>query len=377
MKPLAILSVVLALSACSGPRVAEAPAPALPAPPPAPPPLAALTKESASNFAQLTLKCVQKQYPNSPGLVMNGPADVQSPEKAHPAFYGCYDWHSSVHGHWMLTRLLRLFPDLPEAPQIKKALDANLSAANIKIEAAYFAKPGTQAFERTYGWAWTLKLAQELHASSSPEAKKWEQNIQPLADMIAQRYIDFLPKQVYPIRTGLHPNTAFGLAFAMDYALAVVNVPLREMVSKRAQEYFGLDKEYPAKLEPGGSDFLSPALAEADLMRRVLPPAQFVEWFHKFLPSLDRGEPWNLMDIPIVSDRSDPQLGHLDGLNLSRAWCMLNIAKALPANDPWRAWLADAGFRHATDALQHVATGHYEGEHWLGSFAVFLLTENR
>jgi hypothetical protein len=374
---LALIALVLALSACSTTRVAEAPAPALPTPPAAPPPLPSLTKESASNFAQLTLKCVQKQYPNSPGLVMNGPADVQSPEKAHPAFYGCYDWHSSVHGHWMLARLLRLFPDLPEAAQIKKALDANLSAANIKIEAAYFAKPGTQAFERTYGWAWTLKLAEELHASSTPEAKKWEQNIQPLAEMLAQRYIDFLPKQVYAIRTGLHPNTAFGLAFALDYANAVGNKPLKDMLTSRANDYFAGDVDYPAKLEPNGSDFLSPVLVEADLMRRVLAPPQFADWFHKYLPELIKGEPKNLLKIAVVTDRSDPQLGHLDGLNLSRAWCMLHVAAALPANDPWRAWLADAGHTHAVDALQHVATGHYEGEHWLGSFAVYLLTENR
>lgn len=299
--------------------------------------LPALTEASASNFAQLTLKCVQKTYPNQPQLILNAPQDVLPPEKAHPAFYGCYDWHSSVHGHWMLARLLRLFPALPEGPQIKKALTENLSPKNIAIEAAYFKRPDAKAFERTY--------------------------------------LDFLPKQVYPIRTGLHPNTAFGLAFALDYANAVNDPELKELLIARSNDYFGNDTDYPAKLEPGGSDFLSPALAEADLMHRVMPADRFAKWFHAFLPGVAKGEPKNLLEIAIVSDRSDPQLGHLDGLNLSRAWCMRHIAAALPADDPARAVLEDAGHTHAVDALQHVATGHYEGEHWLGSFAVYLLTE--
>ena len=339
------------------------------------PELPPLTEASASNFAQIALKCVQKTYPNQPGLILNGPEDVLPPAKAHPAFYGCYDWHSSVHGHWMLARLLRMFPSLPEAPQIKKALGENLSAKNIAVEAAYFKKPGTQAFERTYGWAWVLKLQEELDRGTSIEAKTWTANVQPLADALVGRYMDFLPKQVYPIRTGLHPNTAFGLAFALDYATATADMKLRELLVARSNDYFGKDTDYPAKLEPGGSDFLSPALAEADLMRRVLPADRFANWFHAFLPQLANGEPKNLLQIAVVSDRSDPQLGHLDGLNLSRAWAMRHIAAALPQDDAARWVLEDAGHTHAVDALQHVATGHYEGEHWLGSFAVYLLTE--
>lgn len=348
------------------------------APPPvrkAVPELPPLTAESASNFAQIALKCVQKTYPNQPGLILNGPADVLAPEKAHPSFYGCCDWHSSVHGHWMLARVLRMFPALPEAPQINKALSENLSSKNVAIEAAYFAKPGTQAFERMYGWAWVLKLQEELNLGTSADAKTWAANLKPLTDALVKRYIDFLPKQVYPIRTGLHPNTAFGLAFALDYANATGDTALKDLVVSRSKDYFGKDTDYPAKLEPSGSDFLSPALAEADLMRRVLPAEQFASWFHAFLPSLAKGEPKNLLDIAIVSDRTDPQLGHLDGLNLSRAWAMRHIAAALPDNDPARWVLEDAGHTHAVDALRHVATGHYEGEHWLGSFAVYLLTE--
>ncbi|MGE0359849.1 MAG: DUF2891 domain-containing protein [Vicinamibacterales bacterium] len=343
--------------------------------PSAPPELPPLTAESASNFARITLRCVAKAYPSQPGYVLNAAEDVLLPDVVHPAFYGCYDWHSSVHGHWMLARLLRLFPSLPEAPAIVEALDRNLTAANLAVEAAYFTRPGTAAFERLYGWAWTLKLAEELHRSSSPDAKRWEQHLQPLTTAIVKRYLDFLPKQTYPIRTGVHPNTAFGLGFALDYAIALGDAPLKELVVARSRDYFLGDTDYPAKLEPSGSDFLSPALVEADLMRRVLPPAEFARWFAAYLPAMGDGQPGNLLTIAVVTDRSDPQLGHLDGLNLSRAWAMRNIAAALPPEARARAFLAAAGHTHAVDALQHVATGHYEGEHWLASFAVFLLTE--
>ena len=359
-----LLFAVMTLAGCSSTQSADPkPVPELPA----------LTQESASNFARITLKCVQKEYPNQPGLILNAAEDVQVPSRVHPAFYGCYDWHSSVHGHWMLARLIRMFPALPEKDQIVSALDANLTAANILVEAAYFKRPGTQAFERTYGWAWVLKFAEELHRATSPEAKRWQQNLQPLADALVQRYLDFLPKQTYAIRTGLHPNTAFGLAFALDYANAVGHKALKDLVIARSLDYFGKDVDYPAKLEPNGSDFLSPALAEADLMRRVLAPAAFAAWFRAYLPQMDRGEPKNLLEIAVVTDRSDPQLGHLDGLNLSRAWCMRHVAAALPEGHASRAPLEIAGAVHALDALQHVATGHYEGEHWLASFAVYLL----
>jgi hypothetical protein len=362
---IALVTSTASLSACGSTTAPPAPIPDLPA----------LTQESASNFAQITLKCVQKEYPNSPGFILNALPDVQPPNKVHPAFYGCYDWHSSVHGHWMLARLLRLFPTLPEKDRIIQALNANLTLDNIKTEAAYFTRPGTQAFERTYGWAWTLKFAEELQRSSASEAKPWLENLKPLTETIGKRYLDFLPKQTYAIRTGLHPNTAFGLAFALDYAATVGDSALKEMLVRRSLDYFGGDTDYPAKLEPNGSDFLSPTLVEADLMRRVLPAEAFAEWFRKYLPRLANGEPKNLLEIAVVTDRSDPQLGHLDGLNLSRAWCMRHVALALPPNDAARAVLAAAGHTHAIDALQHVATGHYEGEHWLASFAVYLLTE--
>ena len=204
-----------------------------PSAPPPPPELPALTAESAANFAQITLRCVAKAYPSQPGYVLNAPEDVQLPDAVHPAFYGCYDWHSSVHGHWMLARLLRLFPSIPEAPAIVAAIDRNLTAENVQAEAAYFLRPGTAAFERMYGWAWTLKLAEELHRSSTAEAKRWELHLQPLTDALVTRYLDFLPKQTYPIRTGLHPNTALGLAFALDYAEAVGHSALKGLVVAR------------------------------------------------------------------------------------------------------------------------------------------------
>jgi hypothetical protein len=292
----------------------------------------------------------------------------------HPAFYGCLDWHSSVHGHWMLVRLLRQFPALPEAARIRSALNANLTAENIAAEVAYLNQANRQSFERTYGWAWLLKLAQAVQDWNDEDGKRWSSNLRPLAEAFAQKYVGFLPKQTYPIRTGVHPNTAFGLAFALDYATTSGNKPLKSLIEERSRTYFANDVNYPASWEPGGEDFFSPALIEADLMRRVLKPAEFEQWFHRFLPDVARGEPKTLLLPATVSDRSDPKLVHLDGLNLSRAWCMRSIASALSPNDPARRMLTAAADTHARDALAHVASGEYAGEHWLASFAVYLLT---
>ena len=335
-----------------------------------------LTKERASSFARLALKGVGKEYPNKLEHVMSGPSDVQGPKALHPAFHGCYDWHSSVHGHWMLARLARLFPDLPEAAEIRAVLRDHLTESNLKGEADYFARPEARPFERPYGWAWLLKLAEELRGWDDPEAKTWAANIRrPLADVIAKRYVDFFPKQTYPIRTGVHPNTAFGLSFAHDHARSVGDSKLRELVEAKARLYFEKDVDVPAAWEPGGSDFFSPSLLEADLMRRVLPPAEFAAWFARFLPGGSKGEPRALFEPATVTDRTDPQLVHLDGLNLSRAWCMRSIARALPEGDPSRWALAASADRHAAAGLEHVASGDYAGEHWLASFAVYLLTE--
>ena len=333
-----------------------------------------LTPAQASHFAALALKCVQKEYPNKPDHTINDKDDVRSPRDMHPAFYGCFDWHSTVHGHWMLVHLLRLFPNLPESKQIRAALDANLSERNIAGEVAYLQQPSRASFERTYGWAWLLKLAEELRGWNDADGRRWSKNLQPLADGFVAKYLAFLPKQNYPIRTGVHPNTAFGLAFALDYARVTGDKKLQSMIVERAQTYYGRDVNYPAAWEPGGEDFFSPALMEADLMRRVLSKGNFAAWLRRFLPDLARNGPKALLNPAVVTDRTDPKLVHLDGLNLSRAWCMRSIAAALPPKDPMRRILAQSATAHANAALPFIASGNYEGEHWLATFAVYLLT---
>jgi len=274
----------------------------------------------------------------------------------------------------MLARLLRLFPDLPEASQIREALDDNLSAKNIQVEVAYLNQANRQSFERTYGWAWLLKLAEQLRGWDDPGARVWSKNLQPLVDALVERYKRFLPRQTYPIRTGVHPNTAFGLAFALDYARTAGDRELEAMIVERSKTYFLADASYPAAWEPGGEDFFSPALIEADLMLRVLRPLEFRRWFQRFLPGIVTGQAKTLLAPATVADRSDPKIVHLDGLNLSRAWCMRQIASALPPRDPVRGVLARAAAAHAKDALAHVASGDYLGEHWLASFAVYMMT---
>ncbi|HEY3580937.1 MAG TPA: DUF2891 domain-containing protein [Pyrinomonadaceae bacterium] len=334
----------------------------------------ALTEKEASHFAALALKCVTREFPNKPEHVINNNSEVLSPKTLHPAFYGCYDWHSSVHGHWMLVRLLKSFPNLPESAQIRAALNANLTAENIQAEVAYMKQPNRQSFERTYGWAWALKLAEELHSWNDTDGTRWSTNLKPLAELLSASYRNFLPKQTYPIRTGVHPNTAFGLAFALDYAKTTGDRELEALLDERSRTYYSKDANYPGAWEPGGEDFFSAALMEADLMRRVMKPAEFAAWFRRFLPGVAKGNPPELLQPALVTDRSDPKLVHLDGLNLSRAWCMRSIARALPANDPARAVLSESADKHAAAALAHVASGDYAGEHWLASFAVYLLT---
>jgi Protein of unknown function (DUF2891) len=333
-----------------------------------------LTVDEGSRLARLALKCVAKEFPNKPEHVMNDGREVQNPKALHPAFYGCYDWHSSVHGHWMLVRLLRVFPNLPQSQEIRRAVSANLTAENIDAEVRYLKQPNRQSFERTYGWAWLLKLAEEVYLWDDTDGRVWSKNLKPLADALASQYLNFLPKQTYPIRTGVHPNTAFGLAFAMDYATVVGDDKLKALVAERSRSYYGKDENYPAEWEPGGEDFFSAALMEADLMRRVLSPGDYRLWLGRFLPGLEKGAPKSLLEPAIVTDRTDPKLVHLDGLNLSRAWCMRSIASSLPQDDPARKVLAAAAALHAHDALAHVTSGDYAGEHWLASFAVYLLS---
>ncbi len=334
-----------------------------------------LDRATASRFARMALDCIGREYPNKPSTVMNSAKDVQSPQSLHPAFYGCFDWHSAVHGHWLLIRLLRLFPDLPEGPEIRAALDRNLTADHLRREAEFFTAPHRETFERTYGWAWLLKLAEELDRWDDPQGRTWRENLRPLEEMIVARYLDFLPKQTYPIRTGLHPNTAFGMAFALDYARATGHQKLESLIVSRSMAYYAADVACPGSWEPGGNDFLSPCLTEAWLMQRVLDPTRFEGWFHSFLPGIKNHQPESLLTPAVVTDRSDGQLVHLDGLNLSRAWCMRRIAAALPQGDPDKTILMTAATIHARDALVNIRSGDYAGEHWLATFAVYLLSE--
>lgn len=310
----------------------------------------------ASRLARLPLDCLRREVPHKLDHLVLDDRDVPRPRVLHPAFYGCLDWHSAVHGHWMLARLLRRLPDLPEAGEIRALFDDTLTAPNLAVEAAYF--EGRASFERMYGWGWLLELSRALEPP-------WRANVQPLVDVIVARYLAFLPKQTYPIRTGAHANTAFGLVLALDYARDVGHRVLEQLIVERALAYYGDDAAVLAAWEPNGDDFLSPSLVEADLMRRVVP--DFAAWFARFMPAL----PASLRTPVAVSDRSDPKLAHLDGLNLSRAWCMRNIAAALPAST-LRDELAVAAEAHARAGLAHVATGDYMGEHWLASFAVYL-----
>jgi hypothetical protein len=338
-------------------------------------PFPGLDAEAATLFAGLALHGITREYPNKLDHVMNGEWDVRSPSSLHPAFFGSYDWHSCVHGHWLLVRLLKLFPDLPQAPEIREALNGLLTVENIEAELAYLSQPSRASFERTYGWAWLLKLTEELHGWEDPDGSRWRAILDPLALAFAQRYIDFLPKQDYPIRRGVHPNTAFGIAFALDYARTVGHVALEEVLLERATTYFFQDRDYPAEWEPDGDDFFSRSLMEADLMRRVLSPEEFPSWFQAFLPDLVAGRPGSLLIPADVSDRTDPKIVHLDGLNLSRAWCMRLISRALPEGDPVRRVLLESAAQHARATLPHIASGSYAGEHWLATFAVFMLSE--
>ena len=328
--------------------------------------IAQLDTRQASSFASLAVAGITREFPHKPDHVLNDAADALTPKAAHPAFYGCYDWHSSVHSHWMLVRVLRLFPSLNEAEAIRVLVSAQLSMENLRGELGYVMQPGRASFERPYGWAWLFKLAEELHAGG--ESKNWYEAVAPLADCFAERLMDWLPRQRHPIRTGVHSNTAFALAFGLDYAREVGNGALEKTVTRAAMQFFGGDRDAPASWEPGGNDFFSPSLIEADLMRRVLDGAAFESWLNGFLPGLDQS---NLLIPVLVTDRGDPQGVHLDGLNLSRAWCLRGISAALPAR---KKLISAAEQAHLSAGLEHVKSGDFLGEHWLGTFAVYALT---
>ncbi|MFO1313805.1 MAG: DUF2891 domain-containing protein [Burkholderiales bacterium] len=320
-----------------------------------------LTPDLASSFARLALLNVEREYPAKLDHVMSGPDDARTPRALHPAFYGSFDWHSCVHMHRTLARLRRLFPALPGRGAIDALFDRHLTAANIAAECDYLARPESSAFERTYGWAWLLELARELRG------ERWHPAVAPLAQAIASRYVEYLPRQRHPLRQGLHQNSAFGLALAIDYAEAAGDTALKAACEDAAVRWFAGDRDAPIGWEPSGIDFLSPALMEADLMRRVLEPAAFARWLDGFLPG---GFPLPPVD---ADDRSDGYLAHLDGLNLSRAWNLEGVARALPADDARIAPLRANAERHVEAGMRGLESGEYAGVHWLASFAVLAL----
>ncbi|HEX5378218.1 MAG TPA: DUF2891 domain-containing protein [Phenylobacterium sp.] len=327
----------------------------------------ALTADAASRFAAIALGHVAREYPNKLDHVLAGPDDARGPRDLHPIFFGSFDWHSCVHGYWLLATLRRLYPDMAQAPAIDALFADAFTAEKVEAERAYLDRPGARGFERPYGWAWLLKLQAELLAQEAP----WAERLAPLAQAFADRFREFLPRATYPIRTGVHSSTAFALALAHDYAVAAQDAPLRALLRDKARAWYGADRDAPA-WEPSGDDFLSATLMEAECMRRVLDPAAFRAWFATFLPDAALSLPATLFAPATVSDRSDGKIAHLDGLNLSRAWCWRSISAALAFDDPLGPVAHDAAERHLAASLPHVA-GDYMGEHWLASFALLAL----
>jgi DUF2891 family protein len=333
-----------------------------------------LDQKLASRFAGLSLGCIDREYPNKPSNILDGDQTVLPPRKLSPAFFGCFDWHSAVHGHWALIRLLKTFPGLPEAQAIRKKLGAHLTAEKFAAELAYFKLDRNRTFERPYGWGWLLRLAGELHTFDDADAKLWSTATKPLADFLAQRTIDYLDKLSVPVREGTHSNTAFALVHALDYARAVGDNKLSRAIERRAMDFFSQDKACPTAYEPSGEDFISPCLAEADLMRRVFAQAEFIKWLDAFLPALDSDQFAPLRRAVEVKDIKDPKIGHLIGLALQRAWCFKGIAAALPQTDMRRAIFAKLARLHRHEALRQMFESGYGGEHWLASFAIYLMT---
>jgi len=330
-----------------------------------------LTPALASKFARVALAHATREYPNKLDHVLNKRADLKSPRELHPVFFGSFDWHSSVHGYWLLGTLLRLFPDLREAGKIEKLFDAQFTPAKVRAEVRYLGQPLRATFEWPYGWAWLLMLSAELNRHASKKGKRWSDALAPLADAFTQRFLDFLPKAIYPTRVGTHFNSSFAVTLALEYAEVTTNDALRKALVDKARAWYSKDSDCQA-WEPGGDDFLSSALMEAECMRRVLKTGEFSSWLDRFLPRLAVREPATLFTPAIVSDRSDGKIAHLDGLNLSRAWCWRSIAAMWPASDARRGIALEAAERHLTAGLPHVS-GDYMGEHWLATFALLAL----
>jgi hypothetical protein len=338
-------------------------------------PVATFDAKTAERFANLALACVEKEYPNKLSHSLNSDADVAPPRKLTPAFYGCYDWHSSVHGHWLLVRLLRTFPGASFAPAAREALRRSITSENIAQEAAYLRADGRASFERPYGLAWLLQLTAELREWNDPQAQEMSNNLRPLEEAAVERLKTWLPKLSYPVRIGEHSQSAFSLGLALDYARSAGDKKFEDLVISKARQFYLQDQSCPLNYEPSGEDFLSPCLAEADLMRRVLQASEFANWLKTFLPQIPATASGAWIQHVVSPDPSDGRLAHLDGLNLSRAWMLEGIASALPASDKRLPAIHSAAEDHKRAGLAAVTGAHYEGGHWLGSFAVYLVTQ--
>lgn len=331
-----------------------------------------LTADVAEKLSKMPIGCIGQEFPNKTSHVANSAVDGRLlPGELHPAFFGCLDWHSSVHGHWMLLRLLKTVPDLKNKAEIIAILNKTFKLEKMQAEAEYFTKyQVANTYERTYGWAWLLKLDQELYTWDNPDAKKWYAALQPLTQQILKLWKNYLPKQTYPNRTGVHPNTAFGLVFALDWARTFKDSAFEKQINDKAKAFYLDNTATPAYLEPDGSDFFSPSLEIADLMRRVLPNKDFVVWLNKFYEKRSIGR---ISDLPIISDINDYQGVHLVGLSFTRAWCMKGIAKELPKSHKWKKHFELTADKFLANALPLVFAGNYGGDHWLASFAVYAL----
>ncbi|MCP4677175.1 MAG: DUF2891 domain-containing protein [Deltaproteobacteria bacterium] len=334
-----------------------------------------LDKDRAVDFARLSLTCVDQEYPNKPSHVVDSDDSVKPPRKLHPAFFGCFDWHSAVHGHWAMLRLLKTFPKMSVADEIRKTLAHHLTEEKIAKELAYFDGKHHDLFERPYGWGWLLRLAAELRSFDDKDAAAWSTNLAPLCRHLEKLIHAYLETLSVPVRAGTHHSTAFALTHIHDFAAITNSQDLKDIVERRSRDFYGADVACPTAYEPSGEDFISPCLVEADLMRRVLPQGEFVVWLDKFLPPLDSPEFTPLAHPPKIKDRKDPKIGHLIGLSLQRAASYNGIAKSLPKNDPRREVFVALAEVHRDDGLKQMFVSGYGGAHWLASFAIYLLTD--
>ncbi len=328
----------------------------------------------AEKFARLALDCVHREYPNKISHVLNSAEDAREPKHLYPAFYGCFDWHSAVHGHWLLVRLLRTVPDGDFRREAMGALGKSFRPDNIAAEVVYFEAENRKSFERPYGIAWFLQLTAELREWDDPQASTWLDILKPLESVIVDKTKSWLPRLAYPIRLGTHNQSAFAFGLMLDWARVAGDEELEALIIERSIHFHRDDRDCPLNYEPSGEDFLSPCLMEADLMRRILSQDEFARWLKRFLPEIPRARKGDWLAVGIVNDPTDGKLVHLDGLNLSRAWNLENIAAALPEGDRRTSALLAASAIHARAGLASVSDEHYEGSHWLASFATYLIT---